>query len=114
MDALSIAESFNRLAAAMEQIGAALVERNRIERERLDKQFPPERKKRDAEIYEPERERRESLGDKASDEWVRETENAVPSRFQQRYDAQHPEGTPKREPKVRRVEAVPKRDKAQS
>ena len=92
------------LTESMERIASALEDRNKIERERLEKQYPAEKQKRAAEIIDQKRERDEHYSDKPSGDWIKETEAALPkSRFQERYETQHPEGTKVGKPKKRSV-----------
>ena len=101
--------NLERLATAFEKIAAALENRNRIELDRLGKQYPPEREKRAAEIIRPDDERRQQFSDRASPEWIEETENALPqkkSRFEEKFEST---GGPKPVvEKKRRAVEVPK------
>ena len=98
--------AMQRIAAALEGIVEALAKRNMIEQERLEKEFPPERAKRAAEIIRSD-DRAEQFSDKPTDQWLAETEAAAgPSRFAQRLAEAHPQGEAVR-PKRKRTVEVP-------
>lgn len=81
--------NLNRLATSVEKIAATLTDWVTLERERLAKEFPPEKQRRAAEVNVRDKERREQLSDKATPEWLEETEEALPqSRFRKRFDGQ--------------------------
>ena len=84
--------NLERLATAFEKIATALDRLATIEHDKFVKQYPPEREKRAAEISKPSDDKREQFSDKPSKEWLEETEAAVPSRFQQKFDKQVAEG----------------------
>lgn len=98
--------NLERLATAFEKLADAMT-RIAVVAERV---YPPEKEKRAAEIIDPNADRRDLYGDRARPEWFDETEQALPgkSRFQQRFDEQHPEGAQPAKPAKRRVAAVPK------
>jgi hypothetical protein len=78
-------ESMERDERAIERIAAALEAWVKIERERLDKEFPP-KVKQDAFILRAD-DRTEQFNDKPSEQWLAETENAAgPSRFSKRLE----------------------------
>lgn len=81
--------NLERLATSVEKIASALTDWVTLERERLAKEFPPERQRRAAEVNVRDKDRREQLSDKATPEWIEETEEALPqSRFRKRFDDQ--------------------------
>ena len=81
--------NLERLASSFEKIATALTGYVSLERDRFKKDFPDDRPKRTAEINTRDGEKREQLGDKATDGWFEETEAALPpSRFQERFDEQ--------------------------
>jgi hypothetical protein len=100
--------NLERLATAFEKIAASLAERNIIEREKMARQFPLEKPKRAAEIIDPKAEKEREFSDHADPEWFRETERAVPSRFQERLDAAKTSKPRSSEPARARTAPVPK------
>lgn len=98
--------NLERIAAALARLATAFEQHNIICRERLQHEFPPEKAKRAPEVIRIEDERREQFSDAASEEWMRETEAAIPgpSRFQKRFNqTEHPAPAPRR----KRTVAVP-------
>lgn len=100
--------NLERIATALGRIAAAFEQYNVICRERLRHEFPPEKAKRAPEVIRIESERREQFSDVATDEWMRDTQAALPepSRFQKRFaetDAAHAKPAPRR----RRAVEVP-------
>src|SRR5437588_2437505 len=78
-----------RTVSALEQIGDALQTLAKVESERLSREYPPTRNPKNVEINRTSDDKREQYSDKATDGWLRETEDALPtSRFQQRADTQ--------------------------
>ena len=100
--------NLERIAAALEKLSRAFDQYNILYRDRLNREFPPEKKKRGAEIIVSASEsRREEIGDRPTDEWMRDTQAALdnqkPSRFQQRFDQTE---SSHRQPQARRRRAV--------
>jgi hypothetical protein len=85
--------NLERLASAFEKIADALTRLATVE----ERKNPPERPKRAAEITRTDDDKREQYSDKASDEWLKETKEALPkSRFQERLDKQSAEPSKER------------------
>jgi len=62
----------------LERIAKAFEEHNRIEREKLEKQYPKARPAREAEITRTDDDKREQFTDRAEPQWYDETEAALP------------------------------------
>lgn len=98
--------NLERIAAALTRLATAFEQYNVISRERLKHEFPPEKAKRVPEVIATKSERREQYSDVPDDQWMRDTEAAIPeaSRFQKRFDeTEHPAPAPRR----KRTVAVP-------
>src|ERR1035438_5935174 len=102
-----IVNSIERDERAMERMASALERFAKVFEDRFNKDFPPLKVKRDAELIRAD-DRAEQFSDKPSDEWLSETENAAgPSRFAQRLE----EAGPKKAPTARgRAVKVPEGD----
>ena len=101
--------NFDRLVTAVVRIADALTQLATIEEKRLLKEQPPEVPKRAAEIIKADHsERKDHFSDSADPDWFKETEAATgPSRFQQKFDAEHPgKSAEKPSPKKRSVSPV--------
>lgn len=104
---MSLEDEFTRDTRAMERIATALEAWVEIQRKKFDKEFPPRKVKRDAELIRAD-ERAEQYADKPSDGWLEETpKEAEPSRFAKRLE-ESGDKTPA--PKARRAVEVPKGD----
>ena len=78
---------------SLELIADALQTLARGESERLSREYPPDRTPHAAQINRASDEQREQFKDKADDQWLRETEAALPkSRFETRLEAQKASG----------------------
>ena len=77
--------AMEKTATALNRIADALAKLAGLEEKKFQKQFPHLKRKRPAEITRPSDEKKEQFSDRATDEWVAETEGIV-SRFQKRYD----------------------------
>lgn len=98
-----------RIATALTKLAAAFDQYNILYRKRLDLEHPPPKAKRAPEVITTRSERQEQFSDNATDEWLRETQAAIPepSRFQKRYD-RSPDKQTVETPRRRRVVEVPK------
>jgi hypothetical protein len=97
--------NLERLATAFERIASALETMSKIQLDSFAKLYP-EREKRAAVIDSPDKEKRDHFSDRAEPGWFDETEAALPSRFQKKFDASN---QAKPIQKRRRVVEVPKK-----
>lgn len=100
--------NLERIATALTRLAQAFDQYNILTRERLDREYPLEKPKRAPEVISTESERSEQFSDAPSDEWMRDTEAALPgpSRFEQRF-SQTDAATKPEAPRRRRAVAVP-------
>jgi hypothetical protein len=100
-----LTESLDRDSRAMERIANAFERFAKVFEDRFNKDFPPAKVKREAELIRSD-ERAEQFSDKPSDDWLKETEAATgPSRFAARAAEAGVKATPP--PRGRAVE-IPK------
>lgn len=95
--------NLDRIATALTKLAQAIDQYNILYRRQLDLEHPQEKPKRAPEVISTTDERREQFSDRATDQWMRETEAAMPpetaSRFQKRFnetDAAHAKPAPRR------------------
>ena len=78
--------AMERIADALDQAAIALTALAMVQKERLEKDFPAPKVKRDAEIIRAD-ERAEQYNDKPSNQWLEETQDAAGlSRFAKRFE----------------------------
>jgi hypothetical protein len=76
---------------SLELIADALQTLAKVESERLTREYPPERSPRATQINRASDDKREQYSDKASEEWLKQTEAAIPipkSRFEERLESE--------------------------
>jgi hypothetical protein len=98
--------AMEKLASSAERIADAIEWWVKLEQQKFDKAFPPEKVKREAELIRRDEGKTEQYSDRATDEWLAETEKAIPpSRFADRLAKTNPPEAPAK--KRRGSESLP-------
>lgn len=82
-------KSEERIATALEKISAALELFVTLSARRLELEFP-QRSGKIGEINRVDDDKKKEFSDEADPEWFSQTEDAIPSRFQEKLDQQKP------------------------